>query len=471
MLLEGFMKKEKDNETQVVDSLIQALKDKEGNVRSSAAYALGVIKDLRAAEPLIQALNDEDASVRRNVAEALGKTRDISAVTPLIQAFKDKDESVRRRAAEALGVIGKPAVESLILAREDKDRNVQILAAQALKVIDDVRGEETLLQAVNKQLEDYYPSYNDYLKSIDLVNSFFDGYLIPNIRKCCWNLGIRVERRGSQLYLDQKASKMDLRLLYDLSDQSIQNHLDIIKGKNIVIFDDSIKEGRNIRRILELNGNFSSAKKITVAVLLSRSDTKKKLESEFPNIKFYSEKETSKDNFSKDYLKFIQPYLDSICLPLQKVHPLLSIDLDGYFDENIVNTIIDIFNIYGYIHEDTIKKFPYVCGEKKMFEFKKETLNDLPIITNLKNLGVLHEDTILEDVVIIRLYIRGGYPMRLYMQPILVEGFMVQNGAKHISFVDNYVKSQIIYQFLLDKILPNLKAAGINISRFSVILD
>ena len=70
-----------------VDPLIQALQDKDYQVRSRAAYTLGEIEDDRAVEPLIQALSDEEWVVRGNAAEALGKIKDERAVEPLIQAL------------------------------------------------------------------------------------------------------------------------------------------------------------------------------------------------------------------------------------------------------------------------------------------------------------------------------------------------------------------------------------------------
>jgi len=48
-----------------------ALKDKDSQVRSNAALALGNTKDPRAVEPLIAALKDRDSNVREHVADAL----------------------------------------------------------------------------------------------------------------------------------------------------------------------------------------------------------------------------------------------------------------------------------------------------------------------------------------------------------------------------------------------------------------
>jgi HEAT repeat protein len=58
-----------------VEPLIQALKDSNSTIRGKAAYALGEIRDARAAEPLVQALEDEDKKVREAAREALKKIK------------------------------------------------------------------------------------------------------------------------------------------------------------------------------------------------------------------------------------------------------------------------------------------------------------------------------------------------------------------------------------------------------------
>lgn len=64
------MEKNKD-----VKGLIKALKHKDSRVRDIAALVLGDIGDVRAVEPLIQALKDENYSVRSSASEALEKIR------------------------------------------------------------------------------------------------------------------------------------------------------------------------------------------------------------------------------------------------------------------------------------------------------------------------------------------------------------------------------------------------------------
>lgn len=94
-----------------VDTLIATLKDNDtpSNVRCQAICILGMIKkDARAVEPLIAALKDENRDVRCSAVWALGALKEPRAVEPLITALKDKDEYVRTQAAGILEVIKAP---------------------------------------------------------------------------------------------------------------------------------------------------------------------------------------------------------------------------------------------------------------------------------------------------------------------------------------------------------------------------
>lgn len=59
----------------VVEPLIQSLKDKDPGVRCEAAIGLGEIGDSRAEKPLMRALNDSDKEVREAAEESLRMVR------------------------------------------------------------------------------------------------------------------------------------------------------------------------------------------------------------------------------------------------------------------------------------------------------------------------------------------------------------------------------------------------------------
>lgn len=85
-----------------VERLIQNLNSEYRDLRMSAIWTLGRVKDPRAVEALINALRHKDPLMREKAAEALGETKDMKAVEPLIAILKDDEETFRETAAKAL---------------------------------------------------------------------------------------------------------------------------------------------------------------------------------------------------------------------------------------------------------------------------------------------------------------------------------------------------------------------------------
>ncbi len=163
----------------VVGPLIQALKDKNGDIRKRAAEIL-----CRIGEPavisLIQSLKDEDRCLRYGAADSLGKIGNERAIKPLIHALKDKDSYIRLEAARALDEIGwkskggqenvyyliakakwkevtkigKPAVLPLIQTLKDGESDLRYKAAEALGEIGDERAIEPLNQSLKDEKKD-----------------------------------------------------------------------------------------------------------------------------------------------------------------------------------------------------------------------------------------------------------------------------------------------------------------------------
>jgi len=86
--------------------LIEALNDRNWEVRMRAAEGLGVLGATEAVRALIDRLKDQDELVRACAAEALGYIGSVQAVPALIEALPDPRWLVRGYAARALGDIG-----------------------------------------------------------------------------------------------------------------------------------------------------------------------------------------------------------------------------------------------------------------------------------------------------------------------------------------------------------------------------
>ena len=106
-----------------VPVLIQLLEDKTGKIRvhphgvlelgirAHAAFALGMIDEpsKEVVEILINALSDKDTQVRRGAARAFRHKSEKKAIPALIKAIKDRDKEVRFYATSALGDMGQAA--------------------------------------------------------------------------------------------------------------------------------------------------------------------------------------------------------------------------------------------------------------------------------------------------------------------------------------------------------------------------
>ncbi|CAF1559758.1 unnamed protein product [Didymodactylos carnosus] len=116
---------EKAATNEVIDRLVNALGDKDEDVRNGACEALGNMGEKSATngviDRLVNALGDEEWHVRDSACEVLGKMGE-KAVTNgvidrLINALRDEDEDVGNGACEALGKMGEKAATNDVIDR------------------------------------------------------------------------------------------------------------------------------------------------------------------------------------------------------------------------------------------------------------------------------------------------------------------------------------------------------------------
>ena len=87
-------------------ALLQAAADKNPDVREHVASSLGEIRDPKSVPTLKTLLGDPNGDVREQAVSALAEIRDQTALEALVGALKSSDGAVRRRAAEELGQRG-----------------------------------------------------------------------------------------------------------------------------------------------------------------------------------------------------------------------------------------------------------------------------------------------------------------------------------------------------------------------------
>lgn len=138
-----------------VSSLLEALEGPDGNARTAAMWGFcwrstrGPVRPAPIHE-LLQALAEGPPSVRALAAEALGIARDPLALEPLLQAVDDSSSRTRAAAVSALARYQGPRVgEALIRALDDPDRSVRGRAAWGLGRLKETRALQPLIGALD----------------------------------------------------------------------------------------------------------------------------------------------------------------------------------------------------------------------------------------------------------------------------------------------------------------------------------
>lgn len=137
-ICQGVLKSLSETGEKEITQLIDALTNKDQEIRAVVAWVLGKLKVSAAIEPLLKALKDRDEHVRREVVMALGELNDIKTVMPLIEMLENEDSTyVRCGIVEVLGIIGdQRAFQPLIhILNNEEEVSVLCNVASALGIL------------------------------------------------------------------------------------------------------------------------------------------------------------------------------------------------------------------------------------------------------------------------------------------------------------------------------------------------
>ncbi len=118
---------------EAIPSVVDALKDKQVDVRRAAVETLGAIGSQQVLPHVLEALRDSQSEVRRSAAYALKR---LGNVAVLIDALNDKQHDVREAAAEALSLVGdEQAIPELVHGLDDERLDVRKIVIRTLQQI------------------------------------------------------------------------------------------------------------------------------------------------------------------------------------------------------------------------------------------------------------------------------------------------------------------------------------------------
>ncbi len=173
------------NNRQAINSLEDALDDKEKDIRISAITALGNIGTDRTIMPLKKALKDKDQTVKYYAAKTLAEINSPEAIKLFIRSLKKKDISERRIASKVLGMTGsEKAVKPLILSLKDKEIDVRRNAAISLGDIGSEKGVYALFEKLPSVDRYFKHAIVQSLASIGTLNILEKIVRSPEINIC-----------------------------------------------------------------------------------------------------------------------------------------------------------------------------------------------------------------------------------------------------------------------------------------------
>ena len=180
-----------DSDPNLTAELLQLLRNEHRN----PGVLNGVLQVLAASAvdmipALVECLKEEDPDLRIYAALALGERADPRAVQPLIAALKDENPNVRYHAIDALGQLRSPeAVEPLVTIAESNDFFLAFPALDALMRICDTTIaprllpllKNTLSWRVRREAVDNLAQQNDPEIAIELLRMLREQHRNPNV--------------------------------------------------------------------------------------------------------------------------------------------------------------------------------------------------------------------------------------------------------------------------------------------------
>ena len=164
-----------------VEAVAESLKKTKGNSDSHAhikTFSLNYLRkiDYKGRRELaINALKDKNPEVRKAGVLILSDFKDKQSIDMIIDALKDKDKEVREEAALSLGFTGdKRAVDSLIAALKDNEDEVKVAAIVSLGKIKDKKAFNPIVEVINMASGEKAVFNRSYTSAIKVLGELGD---------------------------------------------------------------------------------------------------------------------------------------------------------------------------------------------------------------------------------------------------------------------------------------------------------
>lgn len=193
-----------------------------------------------------------------------------------------------------------------------------------------------------------------------------------------YDLVIKMKRKGKAIFDDLIERYPSLEKLVQYADPAVVFNIEKIKGRKILIFDDSIHHSNSARNILDLLKSIGY-KEILFLTVVAQKNSLESLKKEYPDVMFLQYEIKDEEEYKKFYADYMIGYLDHVNRSLENDHTLIKLKIDTLikkeefieiFEEN-KNYIYEVERIVEKDNEYKISlECPWIYDEMKKPFFK-----------------------------------------------------------------------------------------------------
>ena len=218
----------------------------------------------------------------------------------------------------------------------------------------------------------------------DLI-SFFHEKITNNLNN--WDIIIKIDRKGILIFDDLSKNSPIPDKIIQIPSFSVSIHGDEqgFENKRVLLFDDSIRTGQQIRTEIEKINKYN-IKSLSVATIMAKNETFENLERDYKNIGFIIFKILNKDDFFSIFTKYMTKYFDYICMPQTKDLKVVKYTLPFRFSSDRIMQLFETEHSKVELEETEIE---FEDRFKMVLDFSDEEITDItesviPAHINLK---------------------------------------------------------------------------------------
>jgi len=214
---------------------------------------------------------------------------------------------------------------------------------------------------------------------------FFQGKITDNINN--WDIIVKIDRKGILIFDDlSKNSPISDKIIqipsFDVSSYGDEQGFE---NKRVLLFDDSIRTGQQIRTEIEIINEYN-IKSLSIATIMAKNETFENLERDYKNINFIIFKILNKDDFFSIFTKYMTKYFDYICMPQTKDLKVVKYTLPFRFSSDRIMQLFETEHSKVELEKTEIK---FEDRYKMVLDFSDEEIADItesviPTHINLK---------------------------------------------------------------------------------------